>query len=165
VLRPDQAIADAGKYAPADWETRMAKVRVTTPQSQDAALEARTLVVGLTIDGVSIAYPFDVLLKQTPIIDDIGRVPILIVLGDDQKSVRAFERLVDGRRLEFFVKQGGSPLRLVDAETGSEWDFTGKAIGGTLGGKQLKKIPVLNDYWFDWKTYHPETKIYQLGNR
>jgi hypothetical protein len=24
---------------------------------------------------------------------------------------------------------------------------------------------VLNDYWFDWKTYNPQTTIYQLGNR
>jgi len=165
VLQPDEAIAREGKYAPADWEKRMAKVRVTTSQSLDAAVEPRTLVVGLTVNGASIAYPFDDLLKQTPIIDDVGRVPILIVLGDDQKSVRAFERLVEGRKLEFFVKPGVSPLRLVDAETGSEWDFTGKAITGTLAGKQLKKISVLNDYWFDWKTYHPDTKIYLLGNR
>ncbi len=165
VLQPDEAIAREGKYAPADWETRMAKVRVTTSQSLDATVEPRTLVVGLTVNGASMAYPFDALLKQSPIIDDVGRVPILIVLGDDQNSVRAFERLVDRRRLEFFVKQGVSPLRLIDAETGSEWDFTGKAITGTLAGKQLEKIPVLNDYWFDWKTYHSDTKIYLLGNR
>jgi len=24
---------------------------------------------------------------------------------------------------------------------------------------------VLNDYWFDWKIYNPQTTIYQLGNR
>ena len=165
VLRPDEAVARAGKYAPADWEERMTKVRVTSSQSLDSSIDPRMLVVGLTVNGAAIAYPFDALVKQSPIIDDVRGNPIVVVLGDDKKSVRAFERSVDGRKLELFVKQGVSPLRLADAETGSEWDFTGKAIGGALIGRQLKKIPVLNDYWFDWKTYHPDTMVYQLGNR
>ena len=165
VLQPDQAVASAGKYAPANWEEHMTKVKVTTSGTLDASLDPRALVVGVDIHGASMAYPFDALLKQSPILDDVGRVPIFLVLGDDKESVRAFERLVDGRKLEFFVRQGVSPLRLVDAETGSEWDFTGRAITGALAGRQLKKIPLLNDYWFDWKTYHPNTAIYQLGNR
>ena len=165
VLRPDEAIARAGKYAPADWEQRMTKVRVTTSQKLDTSLGPRTLVVGMTINDASMAYPFEAILKQSPIIDNVAQVPIVVVLADDQKSVRAFERSVDGRKLELFVKPGASPLRLIDAETASEWDSSGKAIAGALAGKQLKKIPVLNDYWFDWQTYHPGTKIYQLGSR
>ncbi len=165
VLRPDAAAMQAGSYPPADWEDRMAKVRVATSQPQDNSLEPRTLVVGLTLNGASTAYPFDVLLKQSPVIDNLGGVPIFIVVGEDKKSVRAYERLIDGRKLEFFVKPQASPLLLVDAETGSEWDFTGKATSGSLAGHQLKKIPLLNDYWFDWKAYHPNTTIYQLGTR
>jgi hypothetical protein len=165
VLRPDEALLSAGKYAPANWEERMTKVPVTTSQKVDAALTPRTLVVGLTVNGAAIAYPFDAVVKQSPILDDVGGVPIIIVAGDDQKSVRAFERVIEGRKLELFRKQGIGPLRLVDAETASEWDFTGKAVGGALNGKQLKKVPILNDYWFDWKIYNPGTTIYQLGKR
>jgi len=29
-----------------------------------------------------------------------------------------------------------------------------------LSGKQLKQVPVLYDYWFDWKNYHPKTDVY-----
>jgi hypothetical protein len=165
VLRPDEAAVRAGSYAPANWEERMTKVRVTTSQTPDNSLEPRALVVGLTIDGASIAYPFEALLKQSPIIDDLGGVPIFIVVGDDKKSVRAYERLIDGRKLEFFIKPQAAPLVLVDAETGSEWDFTGKATSGSLAGHQLKQVPLLNDYWFDWRIYHPDTRIYQLGAR
>jgi hypothetical protein len=32
-----------------------------------------------------------------------------------------------------------------------------------LVGKQLKRIAVLKDYWFDWKLYHPDTSVYTLG--
>lgn len=165
VLKPDEAVMRAGLYAPANWEERMTKVRVTTSQPQDNSLEPRALVVGITLNGSSKAYPFDALLKQSPIIDSVGEIPIFIVVGEDKKSVRAFERSVDGRKLEFFVKPQASPLMLVDAETASEWDFSGKSTRGPLAGHQLKKVSLLNDYWFDWKAYNPKTTIYQLGSR
>lgn len=165
VLRPDEAVAAAGEYAPADWEARMQKVRVTTAQTLDTSLAPRALVVGVTINGASKAYPFDSLLKQSPVLDEVGGVPILLVVGEDKRSVRAYERLVDGRKLEFFARPQASEFRMVDAETGSEWDFTGKAIGGALSGRQLRKVPVLNDYWFDWKTYNPASTVYELGAR
>jgi len=69
-------------------------------------------------------------LKQSPIIDALGGVPIFIVVGDDKKSVRAYERLIDGRKLEFFVKPQSAPLLLVDAETGSEWDQGHERLAG-----------------------------------
>jgi hypothetical protein len=165
VLRPDEAAVRAGLYAPANWEERMTKVRVTTSHPPDNSLEPRALVVGIALNGASKAYPFAALLKQSPIIDNLGGVPIFVVVGEDKKSVRAYERLIDGRKLEFFVKPQTSPLVLVDAETGSEWDFTGKATSGVLVGQQLKKVALLNDYWFDWKAYNPSTTIYQLGSR
>jgi hypothetical protein len=165
VLKPDEGIAQSGRYAPANWEERMVKVPVATSQVLDKSLEPRTLVIGITVNGVSKAYPFDALLRQSPVIDELGGMPILVVVGEDKRSVRAFERTVDGRKLEFFLKPGHSQSVLIDAETGSEWDFTGKAIGGSLSGRQLKKVAVLNDYWFDWKAYHPKTIVYDLGGR
>ena len=98
VLRPDEAIERAGKYAPANWEERMTKTPVTTSANLDTSLAPRALVVGLTVNNTSVAYPLDALLKQSPIVDDVGHVPVVIVLGNDKKSVRAFERLVDGRK-------------------------------------------------------------------
>ena len=165
VLRPDASIERAGEYPPANWEEQMARVPVTTSATLDTALESRALIVGVTISGASRAYPFDSVLKQSPILDELGRRPILIVVGDDKKSIRAFGRTVNERKLEFFVKPNESPFRLVDAETGSEWDFSGKAVSGLLSGTQLTRIPVLNDYWFDWKAYNPNTTIYRIGDR
>jgi hypothetical protein len=164
-LRPNEEIARAGKYAPANWEERMNNLPVTTSVALDKSVAPRTLVIGLTVNGISKAYPFAALVKQSLIVDDLGGVPIFVVLGDDKRSVRAYERTVDGRKLEFFVKPNSGSLTLVDAETGSEWDFSGKGTKGQLSGKQLKKITILNDYWFDWVTYNPKTLVYELGNR
>jgi hypothetical protein len=164
VLRPNEAIAAAGNYAPANWEEGMTARPVTTSFAYDKSIAPRTLIVGVTVNNVSKAYPFTALVKQELILDDVGGVPMFLVIGEDKKSVRAFERKVDGRKLEFLKTNPPSTL-FVDAETGSSWDFSGRALAGPLKDKQLTKLPVLNDYWFDWQTYHPQTLVYELGNR
>jgi hypothetical protein len=50
---------------------------------------------------------------------------------------------------------------LLDATTASEWNFQGCAISGPAQGKCLDRLPVLKDYWFDWRNYHPDTTIYK----
>jgi len=81
-------------------------------------------------------------------------------MEQNKKSVRAFARSVEGKELEFFAKAQSPQLALIDSETGSEWDFTGKALSGPLAGRQLTKLPILADYWFDWKSYHPGTSLF-----
>jgi hypothetical protein len=163
VLKPDERILASNQYAKSDWETSVGAMRVVDGTDVDQRLAPRTLVVGVSAGGKSVAYPLTALQKQSPIIDTVGSVPIVIVLGDDKRSVRAFERTVDGRRLEFFQKTENNEFQLIDAETGSTWNFEGKATSGPLSGRELKKVFVLEDYWFDWRIYHPDTTIYTLG--
>ena len=163
VLKPDERIAAANEYVTSDWEMHVGKMRVVEGVDVDRRLAPRTLVMGIALGGKSVAYPLAALQKQSPIIDMVGSVPIIVMLGQDHRSVRAFERTVDGRRLEFFQKAENGEPQLIDAETGSSWDFEGKAIAGPLTGRQLKKLFVLEDYWFDWRLYHPDTAIYAAG--
>jgi hypothetical protein len=167
VLRPDERVAASGEYAPADWEERMKRVPVTTGFAADKRLEPRTLVVGLNVGGSTKAYPLSALQKQSPVQDRLGGIPVLLIVGEDQKSVRAYESSIEDsggkRTLELFAKPGTSPLIFVDAQTGSEWDFSGTAISGPLTGKQLPKLSLLEDYWFDWHSYNPQTAVYAIG--
>jgi len=163
VLRPDERVAASGKYAPADWEERMLRVPVAT-QTSATVLDKRELVAGINLNGAAAAYPIAALKKQNPIIDTLGGTQLIVVMSEDGQSVRAFERKVEGQEREFFLKPNSSPLRLID-DQGTEWDFTGTALNGNLAGKQLMRIPVLKDYWFDWKTYNPSTSVYTLGDR
>ena len=91
--------------------------------------------------------------------DEIGGTAIAIVRAPDGRSTRVFDRTVDGRSLGLFAKADASPFRLADAETGSEWTFAGVAVSGPLTGRQLARLPFLEEYWFDWKTYHPSTDV------
>jgi hypothetical protein len=158
VLRPDPNIAT--RYESADWEQRYARFPVLTAADPGDSVPPRSLVFGITLGVTAKAYQLATLQNQSPIIDQVDQTPVMAVLGDDHKSVRVFDRTVEGRALEFFLKQGATPLQLVDSETGSQWDFSGRAISGQLAGKQLRKIYGFDDYWFDWKTYHPNTLMY-----
>jgi hypothetical protein len=157
VLKPDENTLTAGRYATSDWEERMSKTPVVT-QPADKRLAARETIVGVSLNGKAKAYPLASVRQFSPVVDTVGGVPILIVVGEDRKSVRAFERTVDGKELQFFAK-AGEAAGLLDSATGSGWNFKGQAVNGALAGKQLRKIPVINDYWFDWMIYHPGTDV------
>ena len=161
VLRPDAKHLLADDYAPDNWEQRMQRVPVaTTLVDADAVLPARTLVVGVEAGGKSKAYPAEALARQSPLVDQVGDTPLLVLLAEDGKSVRVFDRRLDGLALEFF--QRPDTRELLDAATGSAWDFTGAATSGALKGQRLARIQPVKDYWFDWKKYHPDTGVYLL---
>jgi hypothetical protein len=141
----------------------MRKVRTVAPKPKGDPLEPRAVIVGVVHKDRARAYPFPRLKTQSPIVDRLGGEPIAVVVGDDRKSIRVFRAVVEGVPVTLLRKAGARPLRLVDAETGSEWDFTGKAVAGPRTGAQLEKLFALKEYWFDWKTYHPDTSVYTLG--
>src|SRR5438270_8534339 len=95
----------------------------------------------------------------------MGGEPRLLVAGPDNKSVRAFRNRVRGveQPTDFYRLTGKSPdTLLMDAATGSEWNFQGCAIGGKSKGACLERVTILKDYWFDWRNYHPATTVYRL---
>jgi Protein of unknown function (DUF3179) len=161
VLLPDGKYQK--KYAKADWELRMLSNPTVTVADPKDPLKPRSLVIGVRIDGVTKAYPMQRLLLENPIVDTLASKPILVVTGPDGRSVRAFERSSGGKTLDLYLESGGNAFRLIDAQSGSHWDFSGKAGQGPLTGKQLARIQTLKDYWFDWKRYNPQTLVYQAG--
>jgi len=127
-------------------------------------LELGELIFALRLpDGREKAYPMRLLREQSPVSDRFAGRDILIVVGEDDRSVRAFDREVDGRTLEFYQLLDAAAGVLVDAETKTEWDFSGFAYTGDLAGTQLEQLQVYADYWFDWKTFHPEGTLFAAG--
>jgi hypothetical protein len=165
VLRPDDS-APWREFSK-DWEAETAKLPVVTPAQPGSPFAPRELVAGVRLGKAVRAYPWALLKRQSPVLDTLAGTPIVLIVGEDGRSVRVFERVIggdgDGRELQLFARPGGPPLRLVDAETGSEWDFTGAAVSGPLAGKKMAKVFVLVDYWFDWQAYNPKTSVYRGG--
>jgi hypothetical protein len=158
VLLPDDS--KPWKQFSEDWEEHTARLPVLAALNPDTRLSPRTQIVGIKIGAVAKAYPLSTIKEQTPLLDYLADTPLIIVVAEDKKSVRAFDRRLDGQVLELFARPDSQVLRLVDAQTGSDWDFTGKAVKGQYSGRQLKQIYSLKDYWFDWKAYNPDTGIY-----
>lgn len=161
VLAPDPAIERQQEYAPVDWDERMKATPTVTALPPDSPLEARTLIVGVSLNGESKAYPLERLREARALLDTVGGVPIVVVVAADGKSVRAFDRRVDGMDREFVLVPGEGLPVLVDLLTGSEWTFAGDAVRGPLAGRRLTRVTFLLDYWFDWQTYHPDTTVHR----
>ena len=132
---------------------------------------ARVLTVDL--NGEAVAYPYDVLAKVRVVNDVVGGRPVAvfwsggvasaldngtIALGRDVGAAAAFSPKLDGRRLTFRAEGE----RIVDAETGSEWDVLGRAVKGELAGRQLAPIVSVNHFWFSWAAFKPETRVYRV---
>jgi len=147
-------------YASAEWEQKIAEYPTVTPVDPDDALEPRDLIVGVQSGAASKAFPWAALDARKPIVDRVGDLPVLVLLHPDRRSVRCFDRRIDGETVEIFLRTGTCPPALLDGRTGSEWDFSGRATSGPMAGRQLEHLPCLKDYWFDWKAYHPETTVF-----
>jgi len=163
VLKPDATVEARDDYAPLDWERHMAKTRVVTALPKGSPFTARTLVVGITVSGRSKAYPLEALRASRVLLDVLGDVPLMLAIGEDGRSVRVFDRRIDGRGHEF-VATPSARLSLTDLETISEWDFSGRATSGPLAGRTLARIGFLLEYWFDWQTYQPKTLVHKPWN-
>jgi hypothetical protein len=100
--------------------------------------------------------------------DRVGTQPVLLVVGPDGQSVRAFRDRIPGLDGEpdFYrlAADSGVVMKdtalMMDSTSGSEWNFQGCAVSGKCKGLCLERIPMLKDYWFDWRNYNPITTIW-----
>jgi hypothetical protein len=154
----------AAKYEKATWESEVAKLP-TVIHATKGTLPDRETILGVSLRGAAKAYPLSTLTVQSPVVlDDVGDKPIMLVLGPDGKSVRAFSRLMGANTLDFYGRGGANtsdPWALLESTTLSEWSFDGCAVTGEMQGQCLSRIDALKDYWFDWQHYHPNSGIYR----
>jgi hypothetical protein len=163
--------AYASGYAPKDWDVKMRKAPTVLSYAQPG-LAPRDLMFGMVASGVARAFPDKAVFESKLVQDRVGSEPVLVVVGPDGQSVRAFRaRIPDGKGVTEFYrtfddkasKQPGAgaaiPL-MMDAATGSKWNFQGCAIEGVSRGACLDRVEVIKDYWFDWRHYHPDTTVF-----
>jgi hypothetical protein len=150
VLKPDATYAD--DYDPKDWEKHIAKTHAVIDTSA-SGIDPHRLMIGVAIAGHTKAYPLDSILHAQLIEDSIAGSPILILVGPDSASVRAY----DPSTLTF--SKDGADVR--DAESNSVWSFQGCAIEGPRTGQCLRPIESHKDFWFDWMNHNPGTAVYR----
>ncbi len=124
----------------------------------DDRLYVKEFVIGVEQNGESTAYPFSVL-NEAPIVNDVvGKQPVLVVFNAETGTGIVFDRQVNNQTLTFSLAEG---LNLSDVETGTLWDgLTGQALEGPLAGESLTRLKSTASFWFGWKDWYPETRIY-----
>ena len=138
----------------------------------DPRLGAMDRVLAAEIGEIAVAYPFD-WLRRSPVVNDSiagrdivvfwqgGAVSALdetiIDLSRDVGMALMFDRRLDmGEILTFRFTDG----RLMDEETGSQWNLFGEAIAGPLAGAKLRQLHAFPHFWFAWAAFYPETMIH-----
>jgi len=137
----------------------------------DSRLFATERVLGVDLNGVTVAYPFENLSEEIVINDTIADTDVVafwqpgsvsaldaaeIANSRDVGMAGLFERTLDGQTLTFSVNDGA----IVDDQTGSTWNVFGTATNGDLAGAQLNQINAFPHFWFAWAAFHPDTEIY-----
>jgi hypothetical protein len=165
VLKP--ASKYASEYEAKDWDVRM-KREPAVIQFPEHGMQSRDLVLGIQTVDASRAFLYDRVIKEKLVMGYVGAQPVLIAVGPDGQSVRAFRDRVPGvdGAPDFYRITANKPgVLLMDSATGSEWNFQGCAISGKAKGACLERIPMLKDYWFDWRNYNPKTTIWGNSTR
>lgn len=139
-----------------------------TREEWDAlAYDPDKLVIGVEVDGLRRAYPFQVLVWHELVNDTINGKPILVSYCPLCGSAIAFEReLEDGstgnaEAVKFGVsgKLYNSDLLMYDRKTDSLWSqILGVAVFGEMTGSRLDFYPSEVMTWADWQAAYPDSE-------
>jgi Protein of unknown function (DUF3179) len=124
----------------------------------DDRLGLKEIVIGLENKGQYKAYKLQEIENKKILNDQVNGKPIAF-LSLHPFMIRAYDPVVDRQVLEF--SYNAKDQNFIDTQTGSVWNFEGKAISGQMEGKQLTRIPFDEGFWFEWVAFHPKTELYQ----
>jgi len=137
----------------------------------DDRLPAFVRVAGVTFDGVSQAWSYDVLRRRRAIPATVGGQPLVVLWapgsaspletgdvreGRDVGSASVYDPRVDGRPLTF---RAAGRAQFSDHETASRWTLAGLAVDGPLEGRRLTVLPHQDAFWFAWAAFQPDTAL------
>ena len=131
---------------------------------RDPYLTTDDLVVGVTIDGESRAYPLHVLHVHEIINDVLGNTPISVAWHWPSGHVSVYQRTVEGVEMQFANSglAGNSGLLMYNEtqEVGQEQLFS-TLLGTSISGTPVQLIPVPHDVtsWKRWSEMNTETTV------
>lgn len=128
-------------------------------------------VVGVAVGETRRAYPFPLLAQHRVVHDVVGRQPVVIFYQAGTLSALDHAEIASSRPVGatsvFRPELGDRPLSFEatpegfrDRQTGSRWDFFGRALVGRLTGQRLTPLPHVDAFWFAWAAFNPTTTIW-----
>jgi hypothetical protein len=133
-----------------------------TSADADAWLKPNEPVLALEVNGDARAYPLRILMWHEIVNDTVGGRPVAVTYCPLCNSGLVYERVVEGRTLDFGTsgKLYKSDLVMYDRQTHSLWaQMEGRAIVGEHAGTRLARIPANTIAYEDFKAAYPSGKV------
>jgi len=126
-------------------------------------MDPTKLIIGVTINGQSKAYPIEIIGYHHQVQDTIGGEPVMVTYCTVCRTGRVYSPFVDGKFEKFrLVGMDHFNAMFEDATTKSWWrQVSGIAIAGPLKGAALKEITSEQMRLGTWMKRYPNTTILQ----
>ena len=131
-------------------------------EEADQWIQDNELALAIIYKGVKRVYPLQILVWHEIVNDVIAGDPILITYCPLCGSGIAYERILDGKEVEFGTsgKLYNSNLVMYDRRTESYWtQIEGLSILGEKTGIRLTPISIDTVVWREWKAAHPDSEV------
>ena len=110
----------------------------------------KSWVVGVRVNQKAKAYDWNKLVEKRVINDNVGGVPLVVVLSEDNQSFVVYQR-----PLSETFSIAGDTLVLAD----KKFDFSGRSTNSDF--LSLRRIPSYQEYWHSWRTFNPGTEVFE----
>lgn len=143
------------------------------PSAADRTVTRRTRIYGLVMDGMETAkaYPLSELVQEQVINDSVGQTPVVLIANDSPLVVsqrrrgRSRSRILEGAEVRAYQRtreqfHPAADLEAVIDDAGERWEITEEALIGP-GNKRALRINGVQTTWEEWKTFHPESELFQ----
>lgn len=139
---------------------------------EDGRLKPMARVLAVHLEGETKGYPFKITREAKIVMDTFAGLELVIFHSEgavsaldnsrieesrEIGSTGVFKRELDGRKLSFKIKNGN----IVDEETGTTWNVTGKAVNGPLKGNTLEPVTFGEYFAFALFAFYPEVTLYE----
>lgn len=132
------------------------------PQAENE-VPGNSIVIGVTNNGESKAYPIRYMAYHHQVQDVVGGQPMIITYCNVCRSGRVFEPIVRGKHESFrLVGMDHFNAMFEDATTKSWWrQATGEAVTGKLKGEKLPEVECSQMTLDKWFTLYPNALVMQ----
>ena len=137
--------------------------KLSLKDAKENKVKMDKVVLGITIDGESKAYPISMLVYHHQVRDVLGGKPIMVTYCSVCRTGRIFEPTVKGK-LENFRLVGMDHFNaMFEDETTKSWwrQANGEAITGKLKGTKLPELETQQTSLATWLKLYPDSKIMQ----
>lgn len=131
---------------------------------KEPRMGGKNLVVGIVAGSDRVAIPLERVKRDLSVSTVVDRQAVAAVYDPSSDTVRVVRREARGhtvtlRRGFGDIYGAPTPPHLVDEETASRWDLTGKSISGKMRDHRLPLFPYRLQYWYSWQAYFPRSRV------